>query len=87
MNDLDPGVFEFWQMSLRVAARGFDDLDPTIDDGVDIFRIRRFGKRWQERKIDPKRLVGHFVAARDFLGKVLGRALGEPSDNPKAARV
>ena len=84
---LMPAAFKRRHVLLGAAARGLDDLDAAFPDGCDIFRIGRRGEGRQKGQVHAERLIGHVVAARDFLGQQFRRPLRQSGDDPEPAGI
>lgn len=85
MDDLDVGRLERRHVSLRAAPGGFNDLDPALDNGGDVFGIGRVGECPQERQVHREGVVGHAAAARDLTCQELGRLLCQPGNDAETA--
>ena len=73
VDDLHPVGLEIGQVIGRVASRGFDDLDPGLDDGLPVLVVGNGIERRQQGQIDAERLVGEIAAALNFFPELLGR--------------
>lgn len=83
MEHLHTSLLERRQMGRRVLPGGFDNLDAGLDNGLAIFFVRR---RLQSRKnceVHTKRLIGHFLAARDLFGQIFRGWLGQSGEKPE----
>src|SRR4051812_46843675 len=87
MDDLDAARLQRGHVLLRASPGGLDDLNSAFDDGIDVFRVGRAFEAGQESKIDAERLVGHVVAAGDFLCERLRRFLRQAGDDAEAAGI
>ena len=87
VHDHDAVLLEFGDMFLRLVAGGLDDLDAALDDRLAIFGVRRRLDRGQDGQVDAERLVGQVAAARDFLGQILRRRLGQRGDEAERAGI
>ena len=84
MDDFYTRLLQTRQVFGRVPSRGFDDLDSTVDNGVDVFGIGWCGESRHESQVDVKRLVGHFMAAGNFPGQVFRRRLRQAGDDTQS---
>ena len=58
---------------------------PAVDHGLDQSGVVGRSQRRQDREVHAERLVGHVLAARDFVRQLFGRALRQPGDDPQPA--
>jgi hypothetical protein len=68
---------------LRAVARGLDDLDAAVDDGLHVLGVRRRLHRRQDGEVHAEGLVRHRAGARDLVAQVVGRGLGERGEMPR----
>ena len=87
VDDLDAVLLELGDVLLRVVARGLDDLDAAVDDRLTVFGIGRRLERRQDGQVDAEGLVGHVAAARDLLGELFRRRLGQRGDEAERAGI
>jgi hypothetical protein len=58
-----------------------------FDDGLAVFGVGRGLDRGQNGEVDAERLVGEAAAARDLLGQILWRRLGQRGDEAERAGI
>ena len=89
MDHLNPGALQLRQISLRVAARGFDERDVFLNDQIeDFLGLFAFHQLGQHGDVDPERLAaGQVAATADFITQRRNFGEARRRNEPHDARV
>lgn len=82
-----PGLLELGDDGAWAVARGLDDADALVDDGLSVGAVVWRVDGGQEGDVDGEGVLGQGAALLDLLAEVLGRGEDEGGDDAQAAGV
>lgn len=82
-----PSLLQLRDDGAGAVARGLDDLDALINDGLGVGAVVRRVERREKGDVDAKGVLGQGSALLDLLAQVGGRGEDERRDDAQAAGV
>ena len=87
VDNLDTRSLQLLHVLLGAAAGGFNRLDTTADDNVNVLGVRRRVEGRQEGQVYTEGFIRHLLAAGDFTGEMFRRRLGQGGNHAQTTGI